>query len=210
MFITFEGPDFCGKTRLARKLVKSIKGYTTKVFYTFEPGDKKSYLSRKLRHFLLNLDLNHVDPFSLALLFSAERWEHLKKVILPKLKDNHHVICDRYVDSTIIYQALVNDNYLLASKIEKLSYEILSAPIPNLTFVIVSDYKKIKTRMLEAKVKKFTNFDLQDEEYFQNLINAYKKLAKSNSRYFLVENNDSFENCFLEIQERTMEIINYD
>ena len=100
-FIVFEGGDGAGKTTQSTKLATWLaeRGHT--VTTTFEPGD--STLGKALRPLLLHSEMALNDRAE-ALLYAADKAQHVADVVRPALTAGHIVICDRYVDSTIAYQ----------------------------------------------------------------------------------------------------------
>ena len=72
---------------------------------TREPGGTP--VGEEIRKILVSGNVNKIDAFSEFLCFSASRREHINKVILPALESGKIVICDRYLDSSIVYQGLV-------------------------------------------------------------------------------------------------------
>ena len=107
-FIVIEGIDGCGKTtqidEISRWLPTSgLMGGNSKLVKTREPGG--SLLGKKLRNLILDNNKNN-KPSSLAelLLYSADRAEHISKIISPALENEDWVISDRFADSTLAYQ----------------------------------------------------------------------------------------------------------
>ena len=107
-FIVIEGIDGCGKTTQIDEIAKwlpssGLIGENSKLVKTREPGG--SLLGQKIRTLILDNNKNN-KPSSLAelLLYSADRAEHVSKVISPALKNKDWVICDRFCDSTLAYQ----------------------------------------------------------------------------------------------------------
>lgn len=103
LFLTLEGIDGCGKSTQARLLVDffSTRFSEAKVVWTREPGGWPG--SGCLREMLLSKELDH--PWTEVFLFLADRFEHVKKVIEPAILSGTHVLCERYDDSTLAYQA---------------------------------------------------------------------------------------------------------
>ncbi len=101
-FITFEGIDGSGKSTQARFLADYLSGRGTKVFFTKEPGEGK--LGEAIRTEILDRRDIDIDPYAELCLFCADRAQHVREVMLPRLKDGYTVICDRYYDSTLAYQ----------------------------------------------------------------------------------------------------------
>lgn len=103
LFLTLEGIDGCGKSTQARLLrdFLSARFSEAKVVWTREPGGWPG--SGCLREMLLSKELDH--PWTEVFLFLADRFEHVKKVIEPAILSGTHVLCERFDDSTLAYQA---------------------------------------------------------------------------------------------------------
>lgn len=101
VFIVFEGGDGSGKTTQAKILVDDLirRGYDA--MFTREPGDGE--LGESIRSILLNTKAQ-IDPRAEALLFAADRAQHVAAVVRPALARGVIVVCDRYIDSSIAYQ----------------------------------------------------------------------------------------------------------
>ena len=101
-FITFEGSEGSGKSTHAKLLVKYLKLKDKRVLFLREPGN--TYLSEKIRQILLNKDNQQIRPLTEMLLYMAARVQIVEEVIKPALKKGYIVVCDRFLDSTIVYQ----------------------------------------------------------------------------------------------------------
>jgi dTMP kinase len=99
--ICIEGIDGCGKTTHARRLVGSIRKMGFEATYTTEPTD--GLYGRIIKQRILNVD-EGIPNAVVALLFAADRLDHLEKRIGPLLSKGKIVICDRYIHSSIAYQ----------------------------------------------------------------------------------------------------------
>jgi len=101
-FITFEGIDGSGKSTQAKLLAGYLSDKGNKVFFTKEPGEGK--LGEVIRTEILDRRDINIDLYAELCLFCADRAQHVRELILPKLRDGYTVICDRYYDSTLAYQ----------------------------------------------------------------------------------------------------------
>ncbi|MBU1091108.1 MAG: dTMP kinase [Candidatus Omnitrophica bacterium] len=101
-FITFEGSEGCGKSTQSRMLSRYLKGRGCKVVYIREPGGTK--ISEKIREILLNPKNKKISTNCEMLLYMAARVQIVEEVIRPALLDGKIVICDRFLDSTVVYQ----------------------------------------------------------------------------------------------------------
>lgn len=102
LFIVFEGGDSVGKTTQLQLLEASLAATGMRHLITHEPGD--TWLGLRIRHLVLDPDSGDIAPRAEALLYAADKAQHLKEVILPALADGVVVVCDRYVDSMLAYQ----------------------------------------------------------------------------------------------------------
>lgn len=129
-FITIEGPDGVGKSTLARGLHSELALKGHQVVLTREPGDGP--VGPQIRQILLEgVD---IDSWTEVFLFLADRRQHVEQLIRPALERGDWVICDRFVDSTIVYQGYGRD--LDIGLLRKLNKIATSGLMPDLTLVL--------------------------------------------------------------------------
>jgi dTMP kinase len=106
LFITFEGPDGSGKSSILKKVYEQINiDFPNKQFViTREPGGTNNKIAEDIRNILLNKMEYKIDYHAEALLFAASRAQHVHDFIQPNLESGNVVLCDRYIDSSIVYQ----------------------------------------------------------------------------------------------------------
>jgi dTMP kinase len=102
VFVTFEGIEGCGKSTQCRLLADRLEGLGRRVLLTREPGG--SPLGRTLRSLLLNVESTDLTRESELFLYLADRAQHVARTIRPRLEQGWTVLCDRYADSTVVYQ----------------------------------------------------------------------------------------------------------
>jgi dTMP kinase len=102
LFITFEGPEGGGKTTMMRRLAQALLVTGRETFCTREPGGTE--IGDEIRMLLLNPRHTEMGAITEALLFQAARHEHVVGVIRPNLAEGKIVLCDRYADSSRVYQ----------------------------------------------------------------------------------------------------------
>lgn len=131
LFFTFEGIDGCGKTTQAGLLFERLASRfgSDSVIWTREPGGWEG--GERLRELLLSAGTKH--PMSEPFLFTADRCEHVARVIAPALASGRTVLCERYTDSTVAYQSWGRGVPL--SMIEEM-FRWCAFPAPDLTFLI--------------------------------------------------------------------------
>ena len=102
LFITFDGPEGCGKSTQSRLYAEYLKSKGLDVVYTREPGGTKT--GEAIRSVLLDQRNKGMDVLTEAFLYIAARAQIVNEIILPALKKNKIVICDRFQDATVVYQ----------------------------------------------------------------------------------------------------------
>src|SRR5919112_1283861 len=101
-FLVFEGGDGVGKTTQVDRLCATLAEAGHEVVRTFEPGD--SAVGAQIRRLVLDPSTGDLDPRAEALLYAADKAQHLHAVLRPALHRGAVVVCDRYVDSMLAYQ----------------------------------------------------------------------------------------------------------
>lgn len=102
LFVVFEGGDGAGKSTQVRLLAGWLAEQSRAHRVTREPGD--TWLGGHLRHLLLDPASGPISPRAEALVYAADKAQHVDEVVIPALNAGEVVICDRYVDSTLAYQ----------------------------------------------------------------------------------------------------------
>jgi dTMP kinase len=103
IFITFEGPDGAGKTTQIQLLTQALREEGRECVATREPGG--TFISDQIRAILLNPEHKEMAARTEVLLYAASRAQHVHEVIIPALAEGKIVLCDRYIDASIAYQA---------------------------------------------------------------------------------------------------------
>lgn len=135
MFITFEGTEGSGKSTLIQLLSKKLNSAGCNVKTTREPGGVK--VAEEIRKTILHSKMH---PMTELFLYEAARAEHLLEVILPELRKKNWVLCDRFTDSTLAYQAHARG--LPWKQVESLNKIATSGLTPDLTIWLDIDVAK--------------------------------------------------------------------
>ena len=130
-FISFEGIDGSGKSTQIQRLAKFLKTLDFDVITTREPGGSKG--GEEIRNLLLQGNVDRWSAETEILLFTAARRDHLERIILPALKEGKIVICDRFTDSTRMYQGMRGAN--LRNLVDTLNEKVINFD-PDLTIII--------------------------------------------------------------------------
>ena len=132
IFITFEGVDGAGKSTQARLLAARLQAEGVPVRLTREPGGTP--LAEKIRHLLLYAGEVKLAPVTEVLLYAAARAQHVNEVIRPALARGEVVICERYIDSSLVYQGLATGND--PELIRQVNAYATGGLMPHLTFLL--------------------------------------------------------------------------
>jgi dTMP kinase len=128
MFVTFEGIEGSGKTTQIQKIAEFLSGRGKDCLITREPGGTK--IGEKVRAILLDPQSKDMDPMTELLLYKADRVQHVKKLVVPSLSSGKIVLCDRYVDATVVYQGFARGlDVKLINTLHKLLLEDLKPEI---------------------------------------------------------------------------------
>lgn len=173
MFITLEGGEGSGKTTLIADLITWLEAKQLTVVSTREPGG--SDIAEKIRQVILDVNNTAMTSRTEALLYAASRVQHLDEVIIPALKANKVVLCDRYLDSSLAYQGHARG--LGFESILKINTYALDY-LPDVTFYIDLDPEigldRIKTRSQNRLDKEKLEFHLKVREGYLALAKLYK------------------------------------
>ena len=134
LFISFEGIDGSGKSTQARRLAEALRNTGRDVVLTREPGGSPG--AEEIRRLVLEGDKDRWSAETEILLFTAARRDHLERVIAPALARGAVVICDRFADSTRMYQGLGRSD--LRGLVDQL-HELMIGREPDLTVLIDID-----------------------------------------------------------------------
>ena len=173
-FISFEGIDGSGKSTQAKVLTKTLEDLGHNVVLTREPGG--SIGAEEIRRLVLQGDPDRWSAESEILLFTAARRDHLEKTILPALDAGKIVICDRFADSTRMYQGLSRGD--LRTLVDEL-HSLMIPRDPDLTVLIDLDPKLGLSRAKSRNTieERFEDFGISLQEKmrvgFLNLAEEY-------------------------------------
>ena len=184
-FIVFEGVDSSGKSTQIKLLEKKFTNKSLP-FITFrEPGG--NILSEKIRDMLLDKEIDICDESEL-MLFLAARAQNTSSGIKKELNNDKFVICDRYADSSLVYQGFGKG--LDKNLINLCNTFVTQGLEAHLTIILDIEWNKSKIRGNTEKDRMEDNSDF----FFKKVSNGYRSLAEeSPERYFLVDGTLSID-----------------
>ncbi|MDD3629145.1 MAG: dTMP kinase [Actinomycetota bacterium] len=200
LFITFEGLDGSGKTTQIKLLDSYLKGEGFDVILTREPGGTE--IGRKIREILLdkkNQDISHKTE---TFLFLASRAELTSKVIVPALGEGKIVICDRFFDSTLVYQGIARG--LGVEEILEMSLWATDGLVPDITFLLSMKVSRCDKRIKEANRKK-DRIEMEENNFKEKIYKGYLDIASKNKeRFVVIDAEKSIGDIFEEIKSRVL------
>lgn len=170
IFISMEGPDGSGKSTQIKLLYEYIKelGYDTVL--TREPGGTS--VGEKIRTIILDKEHHEMGDRTESLLFAAARAQHVEQVIKPALALGKVVVCDRFIDSSIVYQGYGRG---LGDSVRIINEYAVDGCMPHRTFLLLLDPQTGKNRIAE---KDQDRLELMDISFHQKVYEAYLELMK--------------------------------
>jgi len=181
-FITMEGVDGCGKTTQAIALQERLTQYGYTVIRTREPGGCP--IAEDIRKIVLAKEDGGMCAETEALLFAAARAQHVHQVILPAVQEGKIVLCDRFVDSSIVYQGSARG--LKREWIKEINQAALDKGAPDVTLYLRMDHETALSRRLAASDP--DRIDQLGDSFQARTQAAYEELLQENPRRFLAVN----------------------
>src|SRR5919201_2041692 len=172
-FITFEGGEGSGKSTQAKLLAERLRPFGLGVVLTREPGGSPE--AEAVRHVLLSGAAKPLGAHADAILFAAARDDHLRETIRPALQTGKWVLCDRFADSTRIYQGtLGNVDPRLIVRLERVT---IGDTRPDLTIIldvpVELGLQRASWRRGEAVGDRF---EAEERDFHEKLREAYLEL----------------------------------
>ncbi len=198
-FITFEGIEGCGKSSQAKLLVRYLEEKGHIVLMTREPGGTP--VSEAVREVLLSTDFSNMHPRTEVLLYLASRSQHVSEIIKPALAAGKIIICDRFSDSTFVYQCLVRGlDIRMIETINRFATDNIS---PHVTFVLDVDpaegLRRARSRN-QKNMREEDRIERESMEFHQRVREGYLKWAKEYpERIFVVRSDRDKEEVHREI-----------
>ncbi len=201
MFITFEGVEGSGKSTQAKLLAELLTKIGHKVTLTREPG--WGSFGELMRKIILDERDLELDPFSELCLFCADRAQHVRDFIKPKLQNGEIVICDRYFDSTVVYQGY--GRKLDKRLVNKIAVASTLDLIPDVTFLLNLPVRAGLSRLQTRG--EITKMDEEPLEFHELIRQGYMLIAKRephrikkiNADREILEIHEDIKNFILEL-----------
>ncbi len=204
IFITFEGPDGCGKTTIINLIYKDLQKKFGKnnVVLTREPGGKNNVIAEDIRNILLNKLDYKISDRAEALLFAASRAQHVKDFIIPNLRKGKIVLCDRYIHSSLVYQGYARK--LGIKEVWDINTFAINNTMPDFTILLMLKPEQGLARIQANKNRDVNRLDRETLDLHKQVYLGYKKIARLyKNKIIEIDANNSIE----QVHKNTIEAI---
>lgn len=176
LFITLEGGEGAGKTTIANAVIDKLSTIGIETLYTREPGGIK--IAEKIREVILDRDHTEMDCRTEALLYAAARRQHLVEKVKPAMDEGRIVLCDRFVDSSIVYQGYARG--IGMDEVREINQFAIEGFMPDLTIFFDIKPEIGLARIAANDSREVNRLDLEGLAFHELVYEGYKKQAKMN------------------------------
>lgn len=182
LFVTFEGSEGCGKSTQIHHLAAWLVNQGIPHVVTREPGGTPA--GDQIRHLLQHAPQGHgLVPEAELFLFAASRAQHVQEIIRPALSDNRVVLCDRFHDSTQVYQGVARQlDPQVTATVNRLA---IGETIPDITILLDMDAATAFAR-LEQRGRPVDRMESEPLAFYEAVRNGYLKLARDEPHRFAI------------------------
>ena len=203
-FITFEGPDGSGKTTVSRMVSDRLAELGYPVRYTREPGGSK--IAEQIRDIILDPKNTGMDPRCEALLYAASRRQHLNDIVIPALESGTHVICDRFVDSSVAYQGYARG--IGAEEVLAMNAFAIGDLMPEKT-IFLDVPAETGIERIRKNHRAADRLDSEGMEFHRKVCEGYQEvLKKAGDRMIVIDATKDPETVIQEALSAVKEILN--
>jgi len=202
LFITIEGGDGSGKSTQIDLLVKYFDEHEIDVLLTREPGG--TAISEKIRELVLDKEHIEMDNMTEALLYAASRAQHVAEFIIPNINKGRVVICDRFVDSSVVYQGYARE--LGIEVVENINSYATLGLAPDLTILL--DLPADIGLARKKNQQSLDRLELAADDFHIKVNEGYKILAKRHQdRILCIDATKSIEEIHRIVIEALVKLI---
>ncbi|MFC5145106.1 dTMP kinase [Streptomyces aureoversilis] len=199
-FLAFEGGDGAGKSTQVRAIAEWIRSKGHEVVVTREPG--ATPIGQRLRAILLDVSSAGLSDRAEALLYAADRAEHVDSVVQPALQRGAIVISDRYIDSSVAYQGAGRD--LSPTEIARINRWATGGLVPHLTVLLDVSPETARERFTEAPDR----LESEPMEFHNRVRTGFLTLAAADpSRYLVVDAGQAPEDITTVVRHRLDQVL---
>lgn len=173
LFITIEGGDGSGKTTMIGRLSAYMQNRSIPYLITREPGGIE--IAEKIRSVILDPEHTSMDARTEALLYAAARRQHLAEKVEPALAEGLTVICDRFVDSSLVYQGMARG--IGVDEVWAINQFAIESRMPDLTLLFDIEPEIGLSRIAANSDREFNRLDMESLAFHQTVRDGYLLIA---------------------------------
>ncbi|MFU1796743.1 dTMP kinase [Paenibacillus azoreducens] len=191
IFVTLEGGDGSGKTTVIDRLKTYLESRPIPHIITREPGGIE--IAEKIREIILNPSHTAMDARTEALLYAASRSQHLAERVEPALAEGKLVLCDRFVDSSLVYQGYARG--IGVDQVWSINQFAIHDRMPQLTFYLDIEPEIGLARIAASKEREVNRLDLEGLPFHHKVREGYLKLVERfPDRIVVIDASQTIEN----------------
>ena len=173
---TFEGSEGSGKTTQIELLADELEGMGHEVVVTREPGGTE--IGEEIRHLLIhNSASEKMTPEAELLLFAAARAQLVQEGMLPALKEGKIILCDRFLDSTTVYQGAARS--ISSDPVSFINQFAVQGIVPDLTFILDVPAEESISRVRRRVTDLPDRMEQENIDFYRKVREGYLLLARS-------------------------------
>ena len=173
-FITLEGGEGSGKTTIAKLVKEELETKGIECILTREPGGID--IAEQIREVILKKENTAMDPRCEALLYAAARRQHLVEKVLPALNEGKVVLCDRFVDSSLVYQGIARG--IGIEEVYNMNLFAIGDIMPDLTIFFDLEPEAGLARIKANDEREVNRLDLEGLKFHHMVHDGYVEIAK--------------------------------
>ena len=190
LFITFEGPEGAGKTSVLKAIVERLQNENIECLSTREPGGIE--IAEKIREIILDPAHTAMDAHTEALLYAAARSQHFYEKVEPALREGKHVLCDRFIDSSLVYQGIGRG--LGIENVRSINEFAIGTRMPDKTILFDLEPAIGLARIEASRQDEINRLDTESLAFHESVRKGYLELAKKeDGRIIIVDANRSLK-----------------
>ena len=203
LFITFEGNDGSGKTTISKNIYEKLKKMGYPVIYTREPGGID--IAEQIRNVILNPKNTAMDARCEALLYAASRRQHLVEKVLPALDKAQIVLCDRLLDSSLVYQGIARG--IGVQEVYDINAFAIEGHLPDATIFLSVDLEVGLSRVSSRGNK--DRLDQEGIKFHKKVAQGYDMIKERyKERMHIIDANQTVEEVEASTLKEVLEIMN--
>lgn len=203
-FISFEGVDGSGKSTIIKMIGDYFSAQQIEYVLTREPGGSK--IAEQIRDIILSCDNKNLSASTEALLYAASRAQHFSEIIEPALAANKIVLCDRFLDSSLVYQGIARN--LGVEAVLTINKFAIKDILPTKTIFFDVNPAIGLERINSNKTREINRLDLEGLTFHQKVYDGYKKIIEDDpDRFIIIDASLSIDEVFEQTLNALKELI---